>query len=215
MNSYWNAVCSRFDFKDDFASDSWEETAVKSATTTKYAQRKGSNSGLGESFSWPEFDDVGTTEQVSSSSSKRRTGFSQQDEFSDNSRGFDRRGDSGGRGGFSRSQRSGGFGGGREFDRSQRGDGFGGGREFDRSQRGDGFDGEFGSSQRGGGFGGGFSRRNDVFDDFGGSRRDNMGSLGADLHRPDYSSVAPFQKDFYQEHPNVTNRSEVSNANLH
>ena len=196
MNSYWNVICSRFDFKDDFASDSWEETALKSATTTKYAQRKGSNSGLGESFSWPEFDDVGTTEQVSSSSSKRRTG----DDFSDNSRGFDRRGDSGGRGGFSRSQRGGGF---------------GGGREFDRSQRGDGFDGEFGSSQRGGGFGGGFSRRNDVFDDFGGGRRDNMGSLGADLHRPDYSSVAPFQKDFYQEHPNVTNRSEVSNANLH
>ncbi|KAM0074259.1 ATP-dependent RNA helicase dbp2 [Fusarium odoratissimum] len=94
-------------------------------------------------------------------------------------RGGDRGGDRNGYGG-------GGYGG--------RGNGYGNGNGYGGGGGGGGFG--------GGGFGGGYG---------GGAGGDRMGALGAGLKNQewDVSTLPKFEKSFYKEHPDVTNRSDA------
>ena len=84
---------------------------------------------------------------------------------------------------------------------------------FGSSKRDGGFRGGSGGRGGRGGFGGG-SR--DGFGGgrgggFGGPRRDKQSNVGASLRKPkwDLERLQKFEKNFYVEHPKVTNRSPV------
>ena len=64
----------------------------------------------------------------------------------------------------------------------------------------------------GGGRGGGYGGRGGGGGGFGGPRRDKQSNVGASLRKPkwDLERLQKFDKNFYVEHPKVTNRSPVS-----
>ena len=72
--------------------------------------------------------------------------------------------------------------------------------------------GGFGGGGRGGG--GGYGGRGGG-GGFGGPRRDKQSNVGSSLRKPkwDLDRLPKFEKNFYIEHPKVTNRSPVSHLN--
>ncbi|KAH3674562.1 hypothetical protein WICPIJ_009520 [Wickerhamomyces pijperi] len=100
----------------------------------------------------------------------------------------------------------------------QRGGDYRGDRGADRNQgyrndnnNGYGGDRGYGGGRGGrGGFGGGRGGDRGFGGDRGGFGGDRMGNLGDNLHKQnfDLNTLPRFEKDFYHEHPDVTNRSE-------